>query len=455
MPEGREAFVREVAAVPADMPADASAVRVAADWSGEVTPGHRVAGLSLLGRLLRQLYRAGGTMVQIETSDPSRVDRLRREFPTGLDVRVRGLAVQSGGAESDENAGTSDEDAGTSDENAGTSDENAGSSGADSGSSFGRNRERVVVGPIDAVALYDQGDLARWIQGETEIGGETEGSRPGEMAGEIRSQTPSPMLRLSSHADLRPAASLLWNGANKTLEHDGLVAYFVGRPLARLFSRVLVATLVTPNQVTVVSLVVGLAGAASAALGTYWGFVVGAFLYWFGMVVDCVDGDLARVRVEGSRLGQWLDTIADDLSTSSFTAGMGIGVARLTGHQWWAWLGVAGAVGILLQAIHVYRGLVRMRLPIDTARYPWFFLGKDGVVRSEGNSIGSYLAYAVRRDFSSAAYFVLCVFGAYEAVALFAAAGAAVVFVLAAIDTMVRIFGGSDGDDIRQVRSNQ
>ncbi len=345
----------------------------------------KLAGLTPVGRILRQLDRAGVDAVEIRCLDCDGDDipgRWQRETPRGLGVTV-------------------------------VRNEGEGTRGAEW---------------MRADALYSSSELQAWVESGCQ-------------------GLPSSMLVLETEEDWHRADNRLWQGANKSLEHDGVVAYFVGRPLARLFSRLLVGTAVTPNQVTAVSLLVGLVGAVAAAWGTYWGFVLGAFLYWFGMVVDCVDGDLARVRVEGSRLGQWLDSVADDISTATFTAGMGLGLARFGADmpwswiggdaQWWGWAGVVGGIAVLLAQTHVYRGLVRAGLPIDTAKYPWFFLGEQGVVRSKPG-LGTYLGHAVRRDFSSAAYTVLCLVGLVEIVGLACIIGGLVVFVLALVDALVK-----------------
>ncbi len=343
-----------------------------------------MAGLSLLGRLCRQLGRSGVERIQVWTEDPERVKELLPECPKGLQVEIRPLP---GG-------------------------------------------EEAVQGEalLDASCLYDTASLAEWV------------------ASGAAGQPPEPLVRPRDPSDLDRMARLLWGTANKSLAHDGVVAYFLGRPAARLFSKLLVATPVTPNQVTVASLLVGLAAAWVAALGTRWSFVLGAFLYWFGMVVDCIDGDLARVRLEGSRLGQWLDTVADDVSTAAFALGMGFGLAQAgAGLPWawvglgpeaWAWFGAAGGLGVVLGQLHVYRGLVRLGLAADTALYPWFFLGESGAV-PQGWSVGTVLSQLVRRDTSSFLYTLLCLVGLPEVVGLAAGVGGLVVFVLALLDSVL------------------
>ena len=57
-------------------------------------------------------------------------------------------------------------------------------------------------------------------------------------------------------------------------------------------------------------------------------------------ILDGCDGELARVRFEGSKLGQWLDTIGDDLSNVIFWAAVAYG--SRTVPDWGLWLARAG-----------------------------------------------------------------------------------------------------------------
>lgn len=101
---------------------------------------------------------------------------------------------------------------------------------------------------------------------------------------------------------------------NKPL--DGRIAFQLARPLA--------ATPVTPNQVTTVGLLVGLAGAACYAVGGEAVHVGGA-LYASAMLIDHVDGELARLTGRGTPFGQTYDRIADLVVKLSVFLGIGLG----------------------------------------------------------------------------------------------------------------------------------
>lgn len=91
-------------------------------------------------------------------------------------------------------------------------------------------------------------------------------------------------------------------------------------PLVRLLER---RRWLTPDQVTYVSLLLGLAVGPLFALGNRWGLIAGASLYYLSFVFDCVDGKLARLLGINSPRGQELDALADGVRRGSAVIGLG------------------------------------------------------------------------------------------------------------------------------------
>jgi phosphatidylglycerophosphate synthase len=118
----------------------------------------------------------------------------------------------------------------------------------------------------------------------------------------------------------------------------------------------LVTTSVTPNHLTTLRLIVGLACAFAFAQGGYvWGNL-GALLLVVSNVIDHADGELARVTGKTSRFGHFYDLAADALVTVLLFVGVGAGVAA-TSTQGIAQYGIlAGTVaGISVAAIFMMR----------------------------------------------------------------------------------------------------
>jgi len=91
-------------------------------------------------------------------------------------------------------------------------------------------------------------------------------------------------------------------------------------PLVRLLGR---RRWLTPDQVTYVSLVLGVAVGPLFALGNRAGLISGAILYYLSFVFDCVDGKLARLLGVNSPRGKELDAIADGARRASAVIGLG------------------------------------------------------------------------------------------------------------------------------------
>ena len=89
---------------------------------------------------------------------------------------------------------------------------------------------------------------------------------------------------------------------------------FVARPLAAVLLVPLARTRVTPNQVTLLTLVVFVAGAAMLAVCPARGALVGSVaILELSYVLDCVDGQLARMKGTSSPVGAHLDFLMDEI----------------------------------------------------------------------------------------------------------------------------------------------
>lgn len=97
-------------------------------------------------------------------------------------------------------------------------------------------------------------------------------------------------------------------------------------------------TNVTPNQVTIASALLGFAAAACFATGIYGWMSAGAVVLQISFVLDCADGQLARVKNKCSIAGGWLDIATDILKNFSFFFGLTWGSVRSgSPSKTWAW----------------------------------------------------------------------------------------------------------------------
>jgi phosphatidylglycerophosphate synthase len=121
------------------------------------------------------------------------------------------------------------------------------------------------------------------------------------------------------------------------------------RRLSPYLTRALLPTRVSANEVTGLMSVVGLGAAALLSLPGVLAALGAALLIQLQLLLDCTDGELARVRGESSPAGIYLDRIGHYLTEAALPIGLGVradgGWHSLGG---WTTLGLALAVMVLL-----------------------------------------------------------------------------------------------------------
>lgn len=158
---------------------------------------------------------------------------------------------------------------------------------------------------------------------------------------------------LSSPARGGPADAWLMREAVKGT--DGFMARHFDRRISLAVTRRLLDTRVTPNQMTVMSTLVGLTGAGLLAVGSRGPDVAGTLLVWLHSTLDGCDGELARLRFQESPLGGVLDFWGDNLVHFALFSCLGLGAARAAGSPWPAALGLVAAVSAAASAALAYR----------------------------------------------------------------------------------------------------
>jgi archaetidylinositol phosphate synthase len=108
------------------------------------------------------------------------------------------------------------------------------------------------------------------------------------------------------------------------------------RPWDARLARRLVAPLkdswVTPNHLTTLRLIVGLAAAAAFLPGTYGFSNLAALLLILSNFLDHTDGELARMSGKSSRIGHVYDLVSDAAVTILLFLAMGAGVGDTPGN---------------------------------------------------------------------------------------------------------------------------
>ena len=168
-------------------------------------------------------------------------------------------------------------------------------------------------------------------------------------------------IAVAAPADRRRAEQWLLDGLVKDTE--GFMSRHFERKVSLAVSRVLSATRVTPNQMTLVSVAIGLAGAAFFLFDGAAPQTAGALLFLLHSILDGCDGELARLKLQESRFGGVLDFWGDNVVHSAVFSCMAIGWSRASGAAWPLALGALAVFGTLASAAFVYAKT--MRAPKD------------------------------------------------------------------------------------------
>ncbi|HPR17208.1 MAG TPA: CDP-alcohol phosphatidyltransferase family protein [Candidatus Cloacimonadota bacterium] len=147
----------------------------------------------------------------------------------------------------------------------------------------------------------------------------------------------------------------------KSLKHmvfDETLTLYILRPIAFIFVKLFYPTKITPNQVSLMSILVGVIAGFFFAQGTHTSFIIAGCLYFLCLVLDCVDGMIARLKKNGTPVGRIIDGFADYVVGVAVYAGMGIGFSKgLVTINFWPYspwiLLVIGAVSHIFHAMIV------------------------------------------------------------------------------------------------------
>jgi phosphatidylglycerophosphate synthase len=216
---------------------------------------------------------------------------------------------------------------------------------------------------------------------------------------------------------------------------DGIAAKLLNRRLSLPISWLLCRTRVHPNHVTVVALLCALAGGLSLAQGGYAAGAIGMLLVEAGSIIDGIDGELARLKFLFSRVGQWLDTVADDLGNVAYTAGA-MWSLHLGGATWAVPLGAVALTAFALTQGAQYYLIARVYRSGDLAAIPWAFQSSE-FLSQRPRGVGPWLRATapklLKRDFAVTLFLVCALLGHLEVILLVFSGGALTFFAVFAV----------------------
>ena len=202
----------------------------------------------------------------------------------------------------------------------------------------------------------------------------------------IRSSENSEKERVKKEISSLNMESVRLRMANRA--NDGFFSVFFLRKFSKLLTWLAVRIGATPNQITVISFAIGLYSAYSFSKGDFWSIFLGAVLLQVSIIVDCVDGELARYTRRFSKLGAWLDAVTDRVKEYMVFLGLAYG-AYQDGRNLWI---PAMALMVIQTFRHLsdynFAQITKIRteatflIPVD------FMAEYDGIIVTESESKG-------------------------------------------------------------------
>lgn len=152
------------------------------------------------------------------------------------------------------------------------------------------------------------------------------------------------------------------------MEVEELFDLLIYRPLAFIFVKATYSFNIKPDQVSVAAMFLGAAGGILFGFGTLTSVVTGACLYFLSNVLDCADGQIARLKRNGTKVGRIVDGFIDYIVSIFIFCGIAFGLSKqFSAHEislygnsflqwnpyWYVWIiSIAGGISSAFQAFY-------------------------------------------------------------------------------------------------------
>ena len=157
---------------------------------------------------------------------------------------------------------------------------------------------------------------------------------------------------------VKKAESVLTSSLRRaTAEHEyGFISRHFGRALSRPLSTRLAKTGASPNAITFGNILIGLTGAYFLAKGGYRFQLLGSLLFLSSVILDGVDGEVARLKLRQTAFGHYLDIVGDNVVHTAVFIGIALGLYHQRGsvtylNALWFLLGGFGLCACAVQRL--------------------------------------------------------------------------------------------------------
>ena len=260
--------------------------------------------------------------------------------------------------------------------------------------------------------------------------------------------------------EIRAAHKLLYRILIKP--QDNAITRYLYRPVSFPLTRLLAHTPITPNQISLIVAALVLLGCWITAHQSHLAAFAGTAVILAASYVDCCDGEIARLKLLSSKMGAWLDTIVDELSSVGYMAALGWHCHLAYGPNYFGNVGfdpwtIAIAIGVVTYGASIYFVYYNIIVAVGSANSQ-DYVGRFEVVPGRDPRsvrlapaapkaiaparplppwlafLATYAPYIVRRDFISWGSTVLAALSLTQVSFVMQFAGGALTSVVLALD---------------------
>ncbi len=218
---------------------------------------------------------------------------------------------------------------------------------------------------------------------------------------------------------------------------DAWIARNINKRISLPISILLARAGVTPNQITLFNLLLGVLSGVIAAFGGYPNLLAAGILFQLVSIIDGCDGEVAKLNQKATKFGAWFDTVGDNLSFVVFITGVTFGLYQETHAAWILNLAklslfsfailLSIMISYLIQQKGASASLVTYEKEVVSAKAK-----KQNPIVAKLVFYGKFL---VKKDFFAFLFFSLAVVDLPQAIVFFAALGTSAVAVVLSVIT--------------------
>lgn len=150
---------------------------------------------------------------------------------------------------------------------------------------------------------------------------------------------------------LRKIISSYDDDKRKVDKRENIFVYFVARPISYILTIVFIKQGISANKVSILSAISALTGSIMIAFGEYDVRLFGSFFIFLWIVLDCVDGNIARYHKASSGVGEYLDAMGGYIVNASIFMAIGIAAFNSTNQVIFLYMGYLASISSILSRL--------------------------------------------------------------------------------------------------------